>query len=85
MGYVGDSKKPLEVCATLIVKKELAILGSRNALIDEFQMVKDNISTNKLDFKRLISRTYTPDEAEKAFSEWDANPADFVKIQINFE
>lgn len=85
VGYVGYSKKPLEVCATLIVKKELTILGSRNALIDEFQMVKDNISTNKLDFKRLISRTYTPDEAEKAFSEWDANPADFVKIQINFE
>lgn len=85
VGYVGYSKKALEANATLIVKKELNIVGSRNALIDEFITVKDNISKGKLDFKRLVSATYTPDKAAEAFAEWDRHPGDFVKIQINFE
>lgn len=84
VGYVGYSKKPLEANATLIVKKELTIIGSRNALIEEFQTVKDNIASKKLDFKRLISRTYTPEKAAVAFAAWDKNPNNFVKIQINF-
>lgn len=85
VGYVGYSKKPLEANATLIVQKELTVVGSRNALIDEFVCVKDNIATGRLDFKRLVSATYTPDRAAEAFSEWDRHPGNFVKIQISFE
>lgn len=85
VGYVGYCKKPLEINATLIVKKELTIVGSRNATIEEFQRVKENIATGKLDFKRLISATYAPEDAAKAFAAWDATPGNFVKIQISFE
>lgn len=85
VGYVGYCKKPLELNATLIVKKELTIVGSRNSTIEEFERVKDNISKNKLDFKRLISATYTPTDTAKAFAQWDATPSNFVKIQISFE
>lgn len=85
VGYVGYSKKPLEADATLIVKKELTIVGSRNALIDEFIRVKENISRGKLDFRRLVSAVYPPDKASEAFAQWDQHPGDFVKIQIDFE
>lgn len=85
VGYVGYCKKPLEVNATLIVKKELTIVGSRNSTIEEFQRVRENIATGKLDFKRLISAAYTPEDAGRAFAEWDAQPGRFVKIQIRFD
>ena len=85
VGYVGYCKKPLEVNATLIVKKELTIVGSRNATIDEFQTVKENIATGRLDFKRLISAVYKAPEAPRAFTEWAATPGNFVKIQISFD
>lgn len=85
VGYVGYCKKPLEVNATLIVKKELTIVGSRNSTIEEFQRVKENIATGRLDFKRLISATYAPQDAAKAFADWQATPGNFVKIQISFE
>ncbi len=85
VGYVGYSKKPIEVNATLIVKKELNIVGSRNALIDEFIQVKENISTHRLDFKRLISATYSPEKAAQAFADWDSAPGNFTKIQISFD
>ena len=82
VGYVGYSKKKLEANATLIVKKELTITGSRNALISEFKFVRENITAKKLDFKRLISAVYPIDDAPKAFSDWDAMPGNFMKIQI---
>lgn len=85
VGYVGYCKKPLEINATLIVKKELTIVGSRNSTIEEFTRVQENISTGRLDFKRLISATYKPTDAPKAFAQWEATPGNFVKIQIDFE
>jgi len=85
VGYVGYSKAPLELNATMIVKKELNILGSRNATIEEFEIVKENISAHKLDFKRLISTTYPPEKAKDAFDAWASSPGNFVKIQLNFE
>lgn len=85
VGYVGYCKKPLELNATLIVQKELTIAGSRNSTIEEFERVKDNISKDKLDFKRLISATYTPADTAEAFARWDAAPSSFIKIQISFE
>lgn len=82
VGYVGYSKKPLEANATLIVKKELTMVGSRNALIDEFRSVRKNIATHRLDFKRLISAVYPLCDAPQAFKDWDAAPGNFMKIQI---
>lgn len=82
VGYVGYSKRKLEANATLIVKKELTITGSRNALIDEFKVVKANMVAKKLDFKQLISAVYPIDAAPKAFSDWDTSPGSYMKIQI---
>lgn len=85
VGYVGYSKKALEANATLIVKKELTIVGSRNALIEEFNDVMENISTHRLNFRQLISATYQVEHAPEAFAHWHAAPGNFTKIQINFE
>lgn len=85
VGYVGYSKKPIEADATLIVKKELTIVGSRNTTGEVFKQVKENISAHRLDFERLISAVYTPGEAPQAFEAWDKTPGNFIKIQISFE
>ena len=85
VGYVGYSKRPVEANATLIVKKELTIVGSRNARIEEFESVKANISSHRLDFGKLISATYPVADAPQAFADWDATPGKFTKIQISFD
>ena len=85
VGYVGYSKKNLHADATMIVKKELTIVGSRNALSDEFNSVKKNMEKHELDYKRLISATYKPEQANSAFHTWDLQSSDYIKIQIDFE
>lgn len=85
VGFVGYSKRPLEANATLIVKKELTIFGSRNALMEEFEEVRGNLMAKRLDFKRLISATYPVSDALQAFTDWDKTPGQFVKIQISFD
>lgn len=85
VGYVGYSKKPLEADATLIVKKELTIVGSRNACIEEFKQVQENMASGRLNFQQLVSAVYPAEKAPKAFSDWHATPGNFTKIQISFE
>lgn len=85
VGYVGYSKKNLNADATQIVKKELTIVGSRNAVINEFISVRNNIKKHELDYKKLVSATYKPEQVGEAFRDWDLHPNNFIKIQIAFD
>jgi 2-desacetyl-2-hydroxyethyl bacteriochlorophyllide A dehydrogenase len=80
--YVGYAKR--EVCydATHFVRKELDILGSRNAL-RVFPAVIKMLEKRAQPFSDLISRVYPFDEVGQALQDWDAAPEKFTKILID--
>lgn len=80
--YVGYAER--EVCydVTDFVRKEIDILGSRNAL-HVFPSVIKMMEHRQFPFAELISRVYPFEEAARAFRDWDAKPGSFTKILID--
>ncbi len=80
--YIGYAKE--EVCynTTPFVRKELDILGSRNAL-RVFPAVIKMMEKREQPFLELISRTYPFAETAQAFQDWDDTPGRFTKILID--
>jgi threonine dehydrogenase-like Zn-dependent dehydrogenase len=79
--YIGYAKQ--EVCydTTDFVRKELDIMGSRNAL-RVFPAVIKMLERQEQPFKSLVSKIYSFAEAASAFGDWDARPGQFTKILI---
>jgi threonine dehydrogenase-like Zn-dependent dehydrogenase len=80
--YVGYAKR--EVCydTTHFVRKELDIMGSRNAL-RVFPAVIKMLEKRQRPFVDLITQVYPFDEVEQAFQDWDAAPEKYTKILID--
>ena len=80
--YVGYAKQ--EVCydTTNFVRKELDILGSRNAL-RVFPAVIKMMEKREQPFLELVSKVYPFEEAAQALSDWDRAPGEFNKILID--
>lgn len=80
--YIGYAKQ--EVCydTTDFVRKELDIMGSRNAL-RVFPGVIKMVAQRQQPFTDLITRIYPFAETAQALQDWDAAPAKFTKILID--
>ncbi len=79
--YIGYAKAEVYYDTTDFVRKELDILGSRNAL-RVFPAVIKMLEQRQTPFVELISRVYPFAQAADAFRDWDAAPARFSKILI---
>ena len=66
VGYAGDE---VFLNTSLIVKKELDIMGSRNAMT-EFKDVMEMLEEKKFDTGKLISAVYPMNEVGDAFQFW---------------
>ncbi len=82
--FIGYSKSEVNFQTKLFVQKELDILGSRNALPDDFRAVIKYFKLNKFDKDRLISETVLPSEASEAMCRWAAAPAKIFRILVDF-
>jgi threonine dehydrogenase-like Zn-dependent dehydrogenase len=80
--YVGYAKGETCYDTTPFVRKELDILGSRNAL-RVFPAVIGMLEKRSQPFSELISRIYPFDETEGALRDWDADPGRLAKILID--
>jgi L-galactonate 5-dehydrogenase len=80
--YVGYARQ--EVCydTTPFVRKELDILGARNAL-RVFPAVIKMLEKRERPFTDLITRIYPLAETAQAFRDWDAAPGKVTKILID--
>ena len=80
--YIGYAKH--EVCydTTDFVRKELDILGSRNAL-RVFQDVIRMLERREHPFTDLITRVYPLAAAADAFGDWNATPGRYSRILID--
>jgi 2-desacetyl-2-hydroxyethyl bacteriochlorophyllide A dehydrogenase len=80
--YIGYSKQLVEYDTRHFVQRELDVLGSRNALPDDFRAVIAYLESGALPIDDVITRTCSLDEAGAALAAWDANPAAVCKIHV---
>nr|WP_246790701.1 zinc-binding alcohol dehydrogenase family protein [Rhizobium leucaenae] len=71
--YVGYSKAPVTYQTQFFNLKELDIMGSRNALMRDFQNVISHLAEIGDKADALISKVFPFEEAEKALPYWDSN------------
>jgi L-galactonate 5-dehydrogenase len=80
--YIGYSKKPVEYDTRHFVQRELDVLGSRNALAEDFRAVIEYLESGLLPIDEVITKTVDLDEAGAALADWDANPGKVCKIHV---
>jgi 2-desacetyl-2-hydroxyethyl bacteriochlorophyllide A dehydrogenase len=80
--YIGYAKEPVAYETRLFVLKELDILGSRNALPEDFREVIRMLEEHRFPVKDAVSRIVPLEETPEAIAAWSADPARFTKILI---
>jgi threonine dehydrogenase-like Zn-dependent dehydrogenase len=80
--YIGYAKQEVSYDTTHFVRKELDIMGSRNAL-RIFPAVIQMLEKRQQPFIELITRIYPFDETAQALRDWDGAPGKFTKILID--
>ena len=81
IGYAkGDSSLPTQ----LIVKKELDLRGTRNALREDFEAVIDYMKKGTCPVDDFVSGVVSPEDAQKAMEEWSADPGKVFRILVEF-
>ncbi|WP_213806466.1 zinc-binding alcohol dehydrogenase family protein [Granulicella sp. dw_53] len=80
--YIGYAKEPVSYETRLFVQKELDILGSRNALPDDFRQVIHMLEARRFPVDDTVSAIVSMEDAARMLGEWSARPADFTKILV---
>jgi 2-desacetyl-2-hydroxyethyl bacteriochlorophyllide A dehydrogenase len=80
--YIGYAKEPVAYETRLFVQKELDILGSRNALPEDFRAVITMLEAGRFPVDLAVSHEVSLADAPEVLKAWSANPAAFSKIMI---
>jgi threonine dehydrogenase-like Zn-dependent dehydrogenase len=83
--YIGYAKEPVAYETRLFVQKELDILGSRNALPEDFREVIQMLEERRFPVEQAVSNIVSIDEAPQVLKAWSENPAAFSKIMISLD
>ena len=83
--YVGYAKEPVSYETRLFVQKELDILGSRNALPEDFREVIRMLEARRFPVDDAIAAVVSMDEVGRLLSEWSASPGKFTKILVKID
>ena len=83
--YVGYAKEPVAYETKLFVQKELDILGSRNALPQDFRDVIAMLDAGRFPVEETISAIVPLVEGPSMLAQWSAAPASFTKILIQMQ
>ena len=81
--YIGYAKEPVAYETRLFVQKELDILGSRNALPEDFKEVIRMLEQKRFPVEEAISAVVDFDQGPAILRAWSDNPAAYTKILIN--
>jgi threonine dehydrogenase-like Zn-dependent dehydrogenase len=80
--YIGYAKEPVSYETRLFVQKELDILGSRNALPEDFLEVIRMLEAGRFPVGDAISAIVPMEDAGRMLAEWSETPGRFTKIMI---
>lgn len=82
--YIGYAKELVSYETRLFVQKELDILGSRNAMPEDFRQVIRMLEAGRFPVQAAVSLIVTPENAAEALADWSAHPGKFTKIMVDF-
>jgi threonine dehydrogenase-like Zn-dependent dehydrogenase len=83
--YIGYAKEPVAYETRLFVQKELDILGSRNALPQDFQRVIQMLEEGGFPVDLAVSSVVSLEEAPGILQAWSENPSRFAKIMVHLD
>ena len=81
--YIGYAGAPVSYNTAQFVKKELDILGSRNATADDFAAVIELLRAGQFPSDGVVTRIVDLEEAGHALREWDADTSSVTRIHVN--
>jgi threonine dehydrogenase-like Zn-dependent dehydrogenase len=81
--YIGYAKEPVAYETRLFVQKELDILGSRNALPEDFRQVMAMLAAGRFPVDQTVSAVVPLAEGPEYLERWSARPAAFTKIIVD--
>ena len=79
---IGNGKKETNFLHSILLKKELNIHGSRNALKADFLNNIDLVGSGKVDVMKMVSGIYEMDDALSAFQALAHNDGTLAKLLI---
>lgn len=80
--YIGYTKHPVSYETRFFVQKEIDILGSRNALPEDFAAVIRMLQAKQFPLEEAVSAIVSLDEVPDIFTRWNSNPAKYTKIMV---
>ena len=80
--YIGYAKQPVCYETRFFVMKELDILGSRNALPEDFAEVIRMLEAGRFPVDGTVSATIPLASTPEYLARWSADPASFTKILV---
>ena len=80
--YIGYAKEPVAYETRLFVQKELDILGSRNALPEDFHAVIRMFEARRFPVEEAISAVVAMEDAARLLAEWSDAPGRYTKILV---
>jgi threonine dehydrogenase-like Zn-dependent dehydrogenase len=83
--YIGYAKEPVAYETRLFVQKELDILGSRNALPEDFREVIRMLEAGSFPVDDAISAVIPMEDAGRLLAEWSEAPGKFTKIIVKID
>jgi threonine dehydrogenase-like Zn-dependent dehydrogenase len=81
--YIGYAKEPVAYETRLFVQKELDILGSRNALPEDFHAVIRMLEQRRFPVDEAISSIISLDQVPEALQNWSDAPSSVKKILVS--
>jgi threonine dehydrogenase-like Zn-dependent dehydrogenase len=83
--YIGYVKDLVTYETRLFVQKEIDILGSRNALPEDFRNVIRMLEEHRFPVDKAVSSIVALEEAPEALRAWSANPSRIKKIVVRLD
>ena len=80
---IGNGKRETTFLHSIILKKELNIFGSRNAMKQDFLDNIELAASGKVDVMKMVSGVYEMDKAAEAFDALAHNKGDLAKLLIS--
>jgi 2-desacetyl-2-hydroxyethyl bacteriochlorophyllide A dehydrogenase len=83
--YIGYAKEPVAYETRLFVQKELDILGSRNALPEDFRAVIQMLESGRFPVDSAVSTIVPLADAAAALKSWSDDPARYSKVMVSVD
>ncbi len=80
--YIGWAKEEVAYATRPFVHKELDIMGSRNAVPEDFREVIKMLEAKRFPVDAAVTHMVPFEETPKILEEWNREPARFTKIMI---